>query len=120
MLVEVVLHSQPPQPTITLDAQAVAFVIGVLLPFVTAFLTKLSASSRLKAIVNLVLVGITGVVAVLTTNAGRTLTVKEFILAIGTAFVAAIASHYGLWKPTGATPAVQAATPNFGLGPAKT
>ena len=116
MLVDVVLHNQSPQPSITLDAQAIAIIVGVLLPLATAFLTKVGASGRLKALVNLLLCGVTGVVAVLTTNAGHTVTVREFVLAIGTAFISAIAAHYGLWKPTGASPAVQAATPNFGLG----
>lgn len=103
--------------TITLSAVTVAFVVGVIVPFITALLTKVSAHPGLKGFVTLVLSGITGTVAVLTTNQGHAITVKELVLAIGSAWFMAVGSYLGLWKPTGAAPALHQATGNFGIGP---
>lgn len=108
------------QTTITLDAITVAFIVGVIIPPITAFLTKQAAHPGLKGFVTMLLSGVAGTVAVLTTNAGHAITVRELVLAIGSAWGLAVMSYLGLWRPTGAAPAIARATPQFGIGgPAK-
>lgn len=117
MLVVVALLAAPKtQTTITIDAITVSFIVGVIVPFVTGVLTKASAHPGLKGFVTLLLSGITGTVAVLTTNAGHAITVRELVLAIGSAWFMAVGSYVGLWRPTGAAPALHRATGNFGIG----
>lgn len=110
--------STKPTTTITLDAQVFAFLAGVVLPFLTAIMAKNTASSGTKAVINLILSGIAGTIAVLATNAGHAITAKELVIVVGTAWITAVATHFGLWKPTTLTPKVNDATGSFGFGKA--
>lgn len=101
--------------TIVLDAQFVSLLIGTVIPLVVGLLTKLNASSGVKAVTNALLAALTGFL----TEAGS----DEFVL--GTAVVTvlmtwavSVATYYGLYKPTGASQAVQRSTSKFGVGSA--
>lgn len=83
--------------------------IGVLLPLLVAIVTKASADSGIKAILlavlSLVASILTGINDALLHHATYDLG-KAIVLGI-TTFVVAVATHYGVWKPTGATAALQ-------------
>lgn len=99
------------------NVETVAFLAGVVVPIVVGLLTKLNASSGVKAVLNLVLSIAVGALAAFTAHEG-TLTVAQLVSACATAFVASGVSYNHFWKPTGAAPAVQEIAPNFGIGKA--
>lgn len=90
--------------------QVLGLIIGVVLPLVVALVTKLDTRPGLRAIL---LVALSIVINLLTEmlqaltdhstyNLGTALT-----LALGS-FVIGVATHYGLWKPTGTAEKLQA------------
>jgi hypothetical protein len=103
-------------PTFHIDAALLALLIGTVIPVVVALLAKWSASSRVKALLNLVL-SIGGGVLVAFQQAGsRGVTLYEIIACAGATFLASGVAHEHFWKPTGVTAKVGTATANFGVG----
>jgi hypothetical protein len=90
---------------------------GVLVPILVGLVTKLRASPAFKSVANAVLSAVAGAVGA--ASAAGDWSWETFGLAWGSAWAVSIASHYGLWKPTGATSAVQGATADVGIGPAR-
>ncbi len=90
--------------------QVLGLVIGVVLPLLVALVTKLQTRPALRAILLVALSVVLNLLTELlhalqdkvTYNLGTALT-----LALGT-FVIGVATHYGLWKPTGAAVSLQA------------
>lgn len=85
--------------------QLVAFLtlcVTVLLPVLVGLVTKASTSSGTKAVLLAVLSAITGVASALiqANDAGRDVDLYPLALSAVSVFVVAVASHYGLWKPT--------------------
>ena len=97
-----------------IDVQFAAILIGTALPILVGIVSKLEASSRLKASLLALLSAAGGVLAVSIEGGG--IIEQETVIAAATTYIAAVATYYGFWKPTGVTPAVQSATPNVGLG----
>lgn len=84
-------------------------VIAVVLPLIVAIVTKASTDSGIKAIllavlalVSNLLVGIQDAVV----NHGHYDLGKALVLGLATLAIS-VATHYGVWKPTGATAALQ-------------
>lgn len=100
---------------IELDVTVVAFIVGTVMPLLTAVLTKLSASSGIKAIVNLALSAGAGVLALFTASGGKT-TWYEIVGAVVAAYLASGVSYQNLWKPLKVAPALQESTQGFGVG----
>lgn len=84
-------------------------ILGVILPLLVAITTKASTDSGLKAILlaGLALIAslLTGINDALVHHVSYDLG-KALVLGIGT-FVIAVATHYGVWRPTGATARLQ-------------
>ena len=99
------------------DATNVVRIIGLLIPVLTALITKRLASQGLKAVTTTVLSAVTAAAAVLVAADGHSFAWQAFVNAFINAFVPAIVTYYGLWKPTGVTGSVAAATHRFGIGP---
>ena len=97
------------------DAAAVVALVGLIIPLVTGLVTKSNASSQVKALVTTALSVLTAVIANLATADGN-YDWKGFLSAFLVAFVPAIATYYGLWKPTGVAGSVQSATSGVGIG----
>lgn len=101
---------------IQVDPQLLAIVGGIVVPLVVGFVTKLHATSAVKAIVNLALSAVTGAIATLTTNGGHIGNWKSFLVSIAVTFGTSIMSYYGFWKPTTVSTQIQNKTANFGIG----
>ena len=101
---------------IQLNPVALALVSSTGVPLLTGIITKTSASSGAKAVINLLLSAVLGAVATVVAAKGA-LVWQEFALSIGVAWVVSVSTHYGFWKPTGVTAAVQANTAGLGVGP---
>lgn len=100
---------------IHIDAMILALVTGTVIPIVTGIITKLSASSGLKALVSAVLAGAVAVAGYVGEWNGVG-TWKQALVVGLVAFMQHAASYYGLLKPTGIAPAIQETTRGFGLG----
>lgn len=98
------------------ETQVIAMISGVLIPLLVALLTKLKAPSSTKAIVNALLSAIAGALA--TVIPGE-FSWSVFAIAALSAWAVSVSSHYGLWKPTGTSTAVQGATADVGVGPVR-
>jgi hypothetical protein len=90
------------------------YLSGMAIPLVVGVITKWKASSAVKAWCNFVLSAIAGGLSVALASNGD-VTAVTWVVGIIQTFVVSIASYYGLWKHTVA-PAIQQATPNFGIG----
>lgn len=100
---------------ITLDATVLSFLVGSVLPLLTALATKLNASSAVKGVVNLVLSVAGGVLAAFMANSGS-LTLIEIASAAIVVYLGSGATYSHLWKPLGTPQAIASATENKGVG----
>lgn len=102
--------------TLTIDALVVTMLVGTILPILVGLVTKSTASSGLKGVALLFLSAVQGFVVNQTVADGSAVFTTEGVLLALLGFVAAVASYFGVLKPTGAAPAVQEKTSNFGIG----
>lgn len=104
------------ETVVRLDSNTLAAVFGVFASLVVGLLTKYHASSTVKAVVNLLVSGIGGVIAAYTQDGFFEADLKTIVGAVLTAWVVSIATYLGFWKQTGVTEVVQDKTRNFGIG----
>ncbi len=91
-------------------------VVTILLPLAVGLVTKQSWSAGFKAVLLLLLAAVTGLASE-ALDAGLSNTPYDLqvgAIAAAQAFVIAVAVHFGLWKPTGATETVQNAVVSDG------
>ena len=105
----------PPDAIVHVDVAFLALVSGSFIPLFTALATKLDASSKVKATVNLILSITAGVVAAFVAGDG-TLSTFGIIQAGISAYLASGVTYSNLWKPSGIAPALQERTASVGLG----
>lgn len=98
-----------------IDVRVLALLAGVVVPLLTAVVTKRLAHPGLKAFSTLVLSVIGGWLAV-AVQADGVVNMETWIDGLLTSFTAATVSYYGLWKPTTIAPRLQQATAAFGIG----
>jgi hypothetical protein len=99
----------------TSDTQLISMLSGVVIPILVAVVTKMSAGSHVKAIANAFLCAVSGALATVIPGAWDW---ASFGIAALSTWAVSVASHYGLWKPTGASGTVQTATAGVGIGTA--
>lgn len=92
-------------------------LLGIVIPIVTALITKSSASSGLKSVVTTALSAVTATVVYVVAADGGGYDWQGFLNAFLNTFIPAIVLYYGLYKPTGVTTRVNVSTGAFGLGP---
>lgn len=95
------------------DMTLLALLTGVIVPILVGLLTKLDASSALKATLNL---GLTALGAALATVNEIDFEWRVFLVNWGVGWAVSIATYYGFYKPTTIAPKVQAATADVGIG----
>jgi peptidoglycan/LPS O-acetylase OafA/YrhL len=90
--------------TVTIDALWLSFLIGTVLPALTALVTKRWSHKGTKALVLLALSTLAGGFATIGADGhpGH-LHPETFLLGLGAAYITAVSTHYGLLKPTGVT-----------------
>jgi hypothetical protein len=113
MMLLVLIAAATLAPTALWSALAGTAVV----PALTAVLTQLTAPAWLKAIANLLLSAVAGVLS--SALSGGILDVahwEQILLAIAVAWVTSVASYYGLYRPTGASDRIARATARFGIG----
>ncbi|MGL5910229.1 MAG: hypothetical protein ACRCZP_09520 [Phycicoccus sp.] len=90
--------------TIT-SAQLIGLAVSTLLPVIVALVTARAAESSTKALTLLALAAVSGFLtqwlAALEVGAGFDF--SQALLTVLSGYIVAVASHFGLWKPTGVT-----------------
>jgi uncharacterized membrane protein len=92
-----------------------ARVLGLLVPFVVAFITKAQSSSKVKGWVHAAGVVIAGAIPIFIST-GHQQTVGLWLNSILNAFVVSGVAYFALYKPTGLSEAVSNVVPMFGFG----
>jgi chromate transport protein ChrA len=102
---------------IEVDVAALAMLAGTIIPLLTGLLTKLKASSQVKALVAAVLSIAAGVVTELQMGDGKS-TLAALVVAGLAAYTTSGVSYTNLWKPIGAAETVANIIPLHGIGKA--
>ena len=97
-------------------AQTISILTGFVIPLLVGLLSKLNASSTLKAILNF---GLSALASVLATVIPDQFNWANFLVTFAMTWVSSIATYYGLWRPTGAAEVIQIKTANAGIGGSK-
>lgn len=96
-----------------LSAILTLLIVTMILPAITAAVTKSTASAGVKQFVTALLSAITGLVVTATQIDGTAVFSKEAaVLALGT-FITAQATYWGLWRPHTVNAKI---TPGVGVG----
>jgi len=95
------------------DMTLLALLTGVIVPLLVGLLTKINASSSVKAFVNL---SLTTLGAALATVNQIDFDWKVFAVNFGVAWAVSIGTYYGFYKPTGTADKVAEIAPNVGVG----
>lgn len=113
LLAQVVADTARDDPwQIKFDAVWITGLIAPVLPLLVAFITKLNASSLLKAVLHIILSAIAALVVQASVNDGVAVLSKQgLVLAIGT-WAVGVVSHESLWKKN----AAPHLAPEAGLG----
>lgn len=99
---------------VTAPVQALAWILGTLCPILVAIVTKASAPSWLKAMLNAGLATLAGLLAVAIEAKGH-LDAFAWLLAIGNSMLVAFAVYAGFLKHV-VTPQIEKLTGNVGIG----
>lgn len=103
------------EPEFVLDVSFLTPLVALFIPILVGLLTKSTASSGTKAVLNMGLAALSGFITAVIANNGA-FTLKEAFNGIVIAWVTSWASYSGFLKPAGITAKVQNATPELGIG----
>jgi hypothetical protein len=99
-----------------LDTVLIASLVSIFLPIVVNFVTKQSASDGVKSVVNILGVALVSVCSLWINPSDVPVTWQLCVNTALASFVASLAAYKGVWKPTGVSGSVAAASSNFGIG----
>lgn len=77
-----------------------SILVGSVLPLLVNLVTKDVASSALKAVLLAGLAAVTGVLTPLTQAGANHYDWRNIVVSVGLAWVTAVATHFGFYKPT--------------------
>jgi hypothetical protein len=100
--------------TYVLDVSWLSVVVGFFIPLLVGVVAKSTASSRLKACLNLGLSAIAGAVTTIITNKGAFLP-REFVSSVALTWVTSMGAYLGFLKPSGVAAKVSNATAGVGV-----
>lgn len=98
---------------VTLAPLTVTLLLGTVAPLLVGLLTRLAAPSALKAVLLVTVSIVVGLVSTAIGEDGGAVISEQALTNAVIAWVAAVATHFGVWKPLN-VPARLA--PDFGLG----
>jgi ABC-type branched-subunit amino acid transport system permease subunit len=100
--------------------QLLTLVINIVLPLLVGYVTTELTASKFQAALLMLLTAVTGFVSewVKALNGHETFNITDALFTWLTGFVAAVAAHYGLWRPTGASAVAQRSLVRSKPGPA--
>jgi hypothetical protein len=101
-------------PFVPSTAALVSLLLSFVLPLVVGLVTKQSWPSGLKAVLLLLLQAVTQFLVAWQADDSGGFDWKGWAYAVGIGFVMSVASHFGLWKPTGVAATAQMTLVNDG------
>lgn len=99
---------------VTVDDLWLNFAIGAIIPLLVGLVTRLDASSGLKAVINFFFSAVVSVGQQLIQ--GDALTSKELFIKVMTTWITSIMAYEGFQKPTGIAGKVANIAPQLGIG----
>lgn len=102
------------------DVQTVARLLGIVVPILVALITKRYAQKWVKALSNILLSAVAGVLAPILAGDTAPHSLGAVFNGIVNAFIVSIVAYYGIFKPTGIVDALQNKTGGFGVGGSET
>ena len=97
----------------TIDASAVAIILGLVLPFVVSLMTKLNASKAVKATVGILAAGIGATIQHAVRDDGSAFLSGTMLLNFAIVYGTQVLSYHGLWSNYDINEKV---APNKGIG----
>ncbi len=90
-------------------AQMISMIIGVILPLVVGLVTKWQTSAGTRAVLLLALSAVSAFLTELlaTMNNGTVFDVGATLLTVLSTFLVGVGTHFGLWRPVGASAAAK-------------
>ncbi len=114
MLLALLSEVSTVEEKVHLDVGILTVLVGTFIPILTALITKISASSAVKALTTLTLTVLASWLQLII-DANGVVNLRSFLANLAVTYVVAIATYYGLTKHV-VTPKVAAATSNTGIG----
>lgn len=87
---------------------------GIVIPLLVGVLTKEHAPQWVKSVGLAGLAAVSGAAATAAVGTG-TINWQSYLVNIAETWITAVATYYGLWKPTGVAPQVASMTKRFGV-----
>lgn len=98
---------------IRLSSLIVMFVVGTLLPLLVGFVTKWDAHPGLKGFLLITFTAVSALIVQSTMNDGVAVISKQGAALAFFGWVQAVASHFGIWSPSGVSARL---APTVGIG----
>jgi hypothetical protein len=104
------------QVAVALDVQAISAILAFFVPLVVNLISKQKASDGLKAMLNVLLTAVVAVIAFALDPGVTTVSWVSVVNVFAVSLVASFTAYKAVWKPTGISGSIAAATSGFGLG----
>lgn len=99
-----------------LDTRLLAMLGALFIPLLVNLLTKKTASDGLKAVVNIIGVGLVTVLSLWINPSDQPPTLWLAVNTFLASLIASFVAYKGVWKPTGVSGTLSVKTASFGLG----
>lgn len=99
-----------------LDPTLLAMLGSTVIPLLVSLILKAGVADWVKAVTNIVATALLAVAALWANPGDTPVTWQLVIFTLLTSFITSFSAYKGIWKPVGATAAIEAKTGNFGLG----
>lgn len=103
----------------TLEPQTVYILSALVLPLLVGLVTKAEAARKVRSVLLLTLASLSTLLTRATLDDGSAVLTQGLVWDVAVTWVVAVASYYGLWKPSGVSPAINDRTSEFGVTIAK-
>lgn len=118
MLIGVVMEDAQVEASY-LDVRLLAMIGSILVPLIVSALSKKTANDGVRAMLNIVGVGLVSVLAIWVNPSDQPVTVWLVINTFLASLLTSLVAYKGIWKPAGVTEAIAEKTANIGFGSAK-
>lgn len=99
-----------------LDTRLLAMLVSLFVPLLVNFLSKKTASDGLKALINIVAVGVVSVLSLWINPSDQPVTLWLAVNTFIGSLIASFVAYKGIWKPTGVSGTIAEKTANVGFG----
>ncbi|HEY6020688.1 MAG TPA: hypothetical protein VIY48_12580 [Candidatus Paceibacterota bacterium] len=99
-----------------LDPTLLAMLGSTVIPLLVSLVLKAGVADWVKAVTNIIATGLLAVAALWINPGDAPITWQLVIFTLLTSFITSFSTYKGIWKPVGATAAIELKTGEFGIG----